>query len=165
MPRWSRFPCRTAHLTIPAYYVIAPAEASTNLSRFDGVRYGHRCEDPVDLHDLYTRTREEGFGDEVKAPHPGRHLCTVSGLLRRLLQESPAGAAPDQAGFHRLLRPGRCHCRAHHARARLRPGRQVQRPDGHVPGRRLHPRGEPCRPARACPCPPALSMASRWACN
>ena len=55
-----------SHLTIPTYYVIAPAEASTNLSRFDGVRYGHRCADPVDLHDLYTRTREEGFGDEVK---------------------------------------------------------------------------------------------------
>ena len=55
-----------SHLTIPAYYVIAPAEASTNLSRFDGVRYGHRCKDPTDLHDLYTRTREEGFGDEVK---------------------------------------------------------------------------------------------------
>ncbi len=53
-------------LTIPAYYIIAPAEASTNLSRFDGVRYGHRCEDPADLHDLYTRTREEGFGAEVK---------------------------------------------------------------------------------------------------
>jgi aspartyl-tRNA(Asn)/glutamyl-tRNA(Gln) amidotransferase subunit A len=53
-------------LTIPTYYVIAPAEASTNLSRFDGVRYGYRCENPVDLHDLYTRTREEGFGDEVK---------------------------------------------------------------------------------------------------
>jgi aspartyl-tRNA(Asn)/glutamyl-tRNA(Gln) amidotransferase subunit A len=55
-----------ARLAIPAYYVIAPAEASTNLSRYDGVRYGHRCENPTDLHDLYTRTREEGFGDEVK---------------------------------------------------------------------------------------------------
>jgi aspartyl-tRNA(Asn)/glutamyl-tRNA(Gln) amidotransferase subunit A len=53
-------------LTIPTYYIVAPAEASTNLSRFDGVRYGYRCENPVDLHDLYTRTREEGFGDEVK---------------------------------------------------------------------------------------------------
>jgi aspartyl-tRNA(Asn)/glutamyl-tRNA(Gln) amidotransferase subunit A len=53
-------------LTVPTYYIIAPAEASTNLSRFDGVRYGHRCKDPVDLHDLYTRTREEGFGEEVK---------------------------------------------------------------------------------------------------
>ncbi len=55
-----------SHLAVPAYYVIAPAEASTNLSRYDGVRYGHRCEDPADLNDLYTRTREEGFGDEVK---------------------------------------------------------------------------------------------------
>ncbi|MCB1675076.1 MAG: Asp-tRNA(Asn)/Glu-tRNA(Gln) amidotransferase subunit GatA [Halioglobus sp.] len=55
-----------SHLSIPAYYVIAPAEASTNLARFDGVRYGYRCHDPVDLHDLYTRTREQGFGDEVK---------------------------------------------------------------------------------------------------
>ena len=55
-----------SELTIPTYYVIAPAEASTNLSRFDGVRYGYRCKEPVDLYDLYTRTREEGFGDEVK---------------------------------------------------------------------------------------------------
>ena len=53
-------------LAIPAYYVIAPAECSANLSRFDGVRYGSRCESPVDLTDLYTRSRGEGFGKEVK---------------------------------------------------------------------------------------------------
>lgn len=53
-------------LAVPAYYVIAPAEASTNLSRFDGVRYGYRCDKPTDLQDLYTRSRSEGFGDEVK---------------------------------------------------------------------------------------------------
>ncbi len=53
-------------LSIPAYYIIAPAEASTNLARYDGVRYGHRCDSPRDLHDLYTRSREEGFGDEVQ---------------------------------------------------------------------------------------------------
>ena len=53
-------------LSIPAYYIIAPAEASSNLSRFDGVRYGYRCEDPVDLEDLYKRSRGEGFGPEVK---------------------------------------------------------------------------------------------------
>lgn len=51
---------------IPAYYVIAPAEASSNLSRFDGVRYGHRCDSPVNLEDLYKRSRAEGFGAEVK---------------------------------------------------------------------------------------------------
>ena len=54
------------HLAIPAYYIIAPAEASSNLSRFDGVRYGYRCEDPVDLEDMYKRSRGEGFGEEVK---------------------------------------------------------------------------------------------------
>jgi len=53
-------------LSIPAYYVVAPAECSSNLSRFDGVRYGYRCKDPVDLSDLYTRSRGEGFGTEVK---------------------------------------------------------------------------------------------------
>ncbi|MBB6340022.1 aspartyl-tRNA(Asn)/glutamyl-tRNA(Gln) amidotransferase subunit A [Pseudomonas fluvialis] len=51
---------------IPAYYVIAPAEASSNLSRFDGVRFGYRCENPVNLEDLYKRSRGEGFGTEVK---------------------------------------------------------------------------------------------------
>jgi aspartyl-tRNA(Asn)/glutamyl-tRNA(Gln) amidotransferase subunit A len=55
-----------AKLAIAAYYVIAPAEASANLSRFDGVRYGYRCDNPQDLNDLYTRTRAEGFGNEVK---------------------------------------------------------------------------------------------------
>ncbi len=55
-----------SHLAVPAYYVIAPAECSANLSRFDGVRYGHRCENPKDLEDLYMRSRSEGFGDEVK---------------------------------------------------------------------------------------------------
>ncbi|MGM0824845.1 MAG: Asp-tRNA(Asn)/Glu-tRNA(Gln) amidotransferase subunit GatA [Pseudomonadota bacterium] len=54
------------HYAIPAYYVIAPAEASSNLSRFDGVRFGHRCENPSDLIDLYKRSRAEGFGEEVQ---------------------------------------------------------------------------------------------------
>jgi aspartyl-tRNA(Asn)/glutamyl-tRNA(Gln) amidotransferase subunit A len=53
-------------LAIPAYYVIAPAECSSNLARFDGVRYGYRCAEPNDLLDLYTRSRGEGFGAEVK---------------------------------------------------------------------------------------------------
>ena len=53
-------------LSIPVYYVIAPAEASSNLSRFDGVRYGHRAADYKDLNDMYKKSRAEGFGDEVK---------------------------------------------------------------------------------------------------
>tara|TARA_R110002111_G_scaffold153213_4_gene219978 strand:+ start:18972 stop:20432 length:1461 start_codon:yes stop_codon:yes gene_type:complete len=54
------------NLSVPAYYVVAPAECSANLSRFDGVRFGYRCEEPKDLEDLYKRSRGEGFGDEVK---------------------------------------------------------------------------------------------------
>ena len=53
-------------LSVPVYYVVAPAECSANLSRFDGVRYGYRCDDPKDLYDMYTRSRGEGFGAEVK---------------------------------------------------------------------------------------------------
>ncbi|WP_129645896.1 Asp-tRNA(Asn)/Glu-tRNA(Gln) amidotransferase subunit GatA [Peristeroidobacter agariperforans] len=53
-------------LSVPTYYVVAPAECSSNLSRFDGVRFGYRCENPKDLVDLYKRSRGEGFGAEVK---------------------------------------------------------------------------------------------------
>jgi aspartyl-tRNA(Asn)/glutamyl-tRNA(Gln) amidotransferase subunit A len=53
-------------MSVPTYYVVAPAEASSNLSRFDGVRFGYRCENPADLADLYKRSRGEGFGAEVK---------------------------------------------------------------------------------------------------
>ncbi len=53
-------------ITLATYYMLAPAEASSNLSRFDGVRFGYRCENPTDLIDLYTRSRSEGFGPEVQ---------------------------------------------------------------------------------------------------
>ncbi len=55
------------HLAIPSYYIIAPAECSANLSRYDGVRFGYRCADPVNLDDLYKRSRSEGLGKEVKS--------------------------------------------------------------------------------------------------
>jgi aspartyl-tRNA(Asn)/glutamyl-tRNA(Gln) amidotransferase subunit A len=54
------------NLCVPAYYVIAPSECSANLSRMDGVRFGHRCEDPKDIEDLFKHSRSEGFGDEVQ---------------------------------------------------------------------------------------------------
>jgi aspartyl-tRNA(Asn)/glutamyl-tRNA(Gln) amidotransferase subunit A len=53
-------------LAVPAYYVVAPAECSSNLSRYDGIRFGYRCRNPIDLEDLYKRSRGEGFGAEVK---------------------------------------------------------------------------------------------------
>lgn len=56
----------STHLGVSTYYVIAPAEASANLARYDGVRFGYRCEDPENLDDLYVRSRTEGFGEEVK---------------------------------------------------------------------------------------------------
>jgi len=56
----------SSNLAVPAYYVVAPAEASSNLARYDGVRYGHRASHPTDLWDMYTRSRGEGFGAEVK---------------------------------------------------------------------------------------------------
>jgi aspartyl-tRNA(Asn)/glutamyl-tRNA(Gln) amidotransferase subunit A len=55
-----------SHYAIATYYVIAPAEASANLARYDGVRFGYRCEQPSDLEDLYQRSRSEGFGEEVQ---------------------------------------------------------------------------------------------------
>jgi aspartyl-tRNA(Asn)/glutamyl-tRNA(Gln) amidotransferase subunit A len=56
----------SSDIAVPVYYVVAPAECSSNLSRYDGVRFGHRCADPRDLTDLYCRSRGEGFGAEVK---------------------------------------------------------------------------------------------------
>lgn len=60
------FDLKLAEYAIPAYYIIAPAEASSNLSRFDGVKYGYRTKDYEELHSMYKRTRSEGFGTEVK---------------------------------------------------------------------------------------------------
>ncbi len=90
-----------AGMAVPAYYVVASAEASSNLSRYDGVRFGHRCEDPVDLADLYTRSRSEGFGEEVKRRIlVGTYVLSAGYYdawyrkgqqLRRLIQQDFAG--------------------------------------------------------------------------
>ena len=60
------FSLKMVDYVVPAYYIIACAEASSNLERFDGVKYGYRCDDTTDLHDMYKRSRAEGFGEEVK---------------------------------------------------------------------------------------------------
>ncbi|MFW6094692.1 MAG: Asp-tRNA(Asn)/Glu-tRNA(Gln) amidotransferase subunit GatA [Pseudomonadota bacterium] len=90
---------------IPAYYIIAGAEASTNLSRYDGVRFGHRCEDPQSLEDLYRRSRAEGFGAEVKRRIlTGTYALSVgyydayylkAQKLRRLIRNDFLGAFRD----------------------------------------------------------------------
>ena len=90
---------------VPAYYVIASAEASTNLARFDGVRFGHRCDDPKDLEDLYTRSRNEAFGAEVKrrimmgtyALSTGYYdaYCLKAQKIRRLIKNDFISAFKD----------------------------------------------------------------------
>ena len=92
-------------LSVPAYYVIAPAEASSNLSRFDGVRFGYRCEDPKDLEDLYKRSRSEGFGAEVKRRIPVGTYALSAGYydayykraqkVRRLIRDDFSRAFKD----------------------------------------------------------------------
>lgn len=94
-----------SHLSVPAYYVIAPAEASANLSRFDGSRYGYRCENPADLRDMYMRSRSEGFGDEVKRRILIGAYCLSAGYydayynkamqVRRLIKEDFVSAFKD----------------------------------------------------------------------
>ena len=64
--RWWKFRCRTRKYAIPAYYIVATAEASANLARFDGVRYGYRANEVRSLSEMYRRSRDEGFGAEVK---------------------------------------------------------------------------------------------------
>ena len=66
-------------LSVPAYYVIAPAEASANLSRYDGIKYGYRCDNPRNLEDLYIRSRSEGFGEEVQRRIMIGNYCLSSG--------------------------------------------------------------------------------------
>jgi len=126
-----------AKLAIAAYYVIAPAEASANLSRFDGVRYGYRCEDPKDLMDMYTRTRAEGFGNEVK-----RRILVGSYALSAgyfdASPEGPEGAPPDSAGFHQCVQGSGRADEPGVANACVQAGREEHRSGVHVPGRRVH---------------------------
>ena len=104
-------------LAVPTYYIIAPAECSANLSRLDGVRYGYRCENPEDLHDLYVRSRSEGFGAEVK-----RRIMlglTLSAGSYDLYYKSPASAPPYQKRFCECLQRSGRHRRPCDYRPRL----------------------------------------------
>ena len=92
-------------LAIPAYYVISSAECSSNLSRYDGIRFGYRCENPTDLDDLYCRSRSEGFGPETKRRIlVGTHVLSAgyydayyrkAQQLRRLIQQDFRSAFAD----------------------------------------------------------------------
>ena len=82
---------------IPAYYVIASAEASSNLARFDGVKYGYRAKEYNGLHNMYKKSRSEGFGEEVKRRIMLGSFVLKLRLLRCLLSESTAHQGTDQA--------------------------------------------------------------------
>ena len=88
---------------VAVYYIIATAEASANLARFDGVRYGYRAENPRDVLDLYSRTREEGFGPEVKTPDYSWHLRFELRLLRRVLSARAKSARTDSPRFQQCF--------------------------------------------------------------
>ena len=134
-------------LSVPVYYVIAPAEASSNLSRFDGVRYGHRAEKYTDLLDMYKKSRAEGFGAEVK-----RRILVGTYVLSHgyydayylKAQQVPRLIADDFARAYRAVRrdhgPDRAVGRVHDRR-------QGRRPGADVPERHLHDRRQPDRRA------------------
>ncbi len=135
-----RSSCPTQKLGVPVYYVIAPAEASSNLSRFDGVRYGHRAQRYDDLLDMYRKTRAEGFGAEVK-----RRILVGTYVLSHgyydayylKAQKVRRLIARDFAARVRALRrdPG-----PDRADARVRARREDRRPGADVPRRHLHGR-------------------------
>ncbi len=130
--------CRTRAHGISAYYVIAPAEASANLARYDGVRYGHRAEDFDDLLSMYEETRAEGFGDEVKRRIMLGTYALSSGYYEAYYGTRPEGAHEDRRRLRGRLRAGRPDRDADLADRRLRARRAHRRPARDVPVRLLH---------------------------
>ena len=116
-----------APYAIATYYVVATAEASSNLARYDGVRYGFRATDAGDLKQMYERTRSQGFGPEVKRRIMLGHIRVERRLLRRVLLEGAAGADAHPAGLRAGV-PARG-CRRH-----------ADKPDAGVQDRRAHRR-------------------------
>ena len=145
-------------LSVPAYYVVAPAECSSNLARFDGVRFGHRCENPRDLLDLYQRSRGEGFGAEVK-----RRIMTGTYVLsagyydayylkaQRVRQLISADFARAFDEVDVLIGPTT-------PTPAFALGAKTADPDHHVPERHLHHRRESRRACRRCRSPAASSQ-------
>ena len=132
-PRSRRSPCPQFRYGLSAYYLIAPAEASSNLARYDGVRYGLRV-DAEDAAAMNTATRAAGLRRRGQAPHHARHLRAVGRLLRRLLRQGAAGAHPDHRGTSTAAYGQVDVCSAPTApTTAFASGREDRRPAGHVP--------------------------------
>ena len=133
-----------ADIGIPTYYMLAPAECSSNLSRFDGVRYGYRAPGASSVEELYTRSRTEGFGGRGQAPHclAGTYALSKgyydayygkAQRLRRLIADD----------YRRAFEEVDVIAGADDPDPRVPPRRPPRRPDRDVPRGRLHRRGEP----------------------
>ena len=120
---------------LPAYYIIASAEASSNLARFDGVKYGYRAKEFTDLTDMYERTRSEGFGEEVK-----RRIMLGTFVLSSGYYDAYYNRA-------KLLRGVRCYDHSHIAQHRIQVRRQLQRSGQDVCCGYLHHQCQYCRAA------------------
>jgi aspartyl-tRNA(Asn)/glutamyl-tRNA(Gln) amidotransferase subunit A len=132
----------TVEYALPAYYILAPAEASSNLARYDGVRYGHRTKHATNHIDLFEKTRDEGFGQEVKQRIMiGTTRCPTATTKR--LPEGAAGPHARQARLRRVLGAGlRRAGHADRAERRVRHRRKIRRPAGDEVDRHLHDHGE-----------------------
>ena len=110
---------------LPAYYIVAPAEASSNLARYDGMRYGLRVPTDEDLIDMLREDPRRGFWRRGQASGADRHLCALGRLLRRLLPKGPKNQDADQAGLRSSLRDCRSDPDADHAVGRPSPSARI----------------------------------------
>ena len=166
VPRWARSTCPRAQHGLSAYYIIGPAEASSNLARFDGIRYGHRVADAEDVLDLYMRSRAEGFGPEsIRRIMLGTYALSAGyyDAYYGQAQKARTVIISDFAGVRRLRRAAH----AHLADDRVQDRREGGRPARDVPLGLLHDPGEPRRQRGACRSRSGLGRTPgcRWACS
>ena len=143
--RSPRSRCRSAEHGISAYYVLAPAEASANLARYDGVRYGMRAEGAGDLLEMYEKTRAEGFGAEVKRRIMLGTYALSSGYYDAYYGQAQKVRTKIAEDFAAAFDGGRLRRHPDLALGRLRARREDRRPAGDVPERLLHGADEPGR--------------------